>query len=400
MFIMLTIIEFFDKDAIKNILAVLSIKPDKVVFLYDKEIRNMNFFLGLRRCFKRHFPEIIFEKYPVDIGSIPDIYEKTVQIIEENEKCMIELTGGSELMMIGAYKAGRDKNVEMVYTDIIAGKIIGIDDNSNVRKTASLSLNDFIDARGACFIGNSHHEPEEKRYQHILKMSRIIFENLKAWKNTCMFLQTAMAESSPSDLELKSRCILMQRDGRKVQPDRSLLSSFQKNGFIRELNFTSENIRFEFTSKESKSYMINFGVWLELFVFISAKMAGQFEDVKLGTMIDWNAYDGITIAGNEIDVILTDNSLPVFISCKMRDADTAAINELLIAKKRLGGWFSKGILITFGNDKSAKTGTYKRAQELGIEILDKQDITSKDFVQRFVRTVQGHDLIGLKWKYI
>lgn len=55
-------------------------------------------------------------------------------------------------------------------------------------------------------------------------------------------------------------------------------------------------------------------------------------------MIDWDVYDGVRIGGNEIDVVLMDDSLPVFISCKLRDADTAALNELLIAKKRLGGW--------------------------------------------------------------
>ena len=48
---MVTVIKYFDKDAIKNILAVLSIKPDKVVFLYDKEIKNMNYcLLYTSRC--------------------------------------------------------------------------------------------------------------------------------------------------------------------------------------------------------------------------------------------------------------------------------------------------------------------------------------------------------------
>ena len=38
-------------------------------------------------------------------------------------------------------------------------------------------------------------------------------------------------------------------------------------------------------------------------------------------------------------------------------AQVAALNELLIAKKRLGGWFSKGIIVTF----STSTGPISSA---------------------------------------
>lgn len=396
----MTQIEFYDKDTIKNILAVLTIKPDKVIYLYDNQIKDMYFFSSLKKCFLKHIPKLIFEKYPVDSNSIEDIYEKTKTIIRENENCVIELTGGSEFMLIGGYKAGCEMNTEMVYTNILEGKVINIDNRESFRKAARLTLSDFVDARGACFIGNSHDEPEEKEYEKILKMSRLLLEDNKAWKTTCGFLQTALANSESENLELRCKNSLYLHEGKKVEPSKRQLQAFQKNGFIRNLKFTAETMYFEFTSKTAKQYMINYGVWLELMVFISAKRSGVFDDVKLGAMIDWNAYDGVCIPGNEIDVILSDNSMPVFLSCKLREADTAAINELLIAKKRLGGWFSKGILITFGDDKKNKTGTYKRAQELGIGMLDKQDILSNNFEERLIKAVKGHDLSSLKWKTV
>ena len=92
--------------------------------------------------------------------------------------------------------------------------------------------------------------------------------------------------------------------------------------------------------------------------------------------------------------------MPVFISCKLRAVDTPALNELLIAKKRLGGWFSKSIIVSFGDDKAMRNGTYKRAQELGIEVLDKKDVLSADFGERLVKAVCEHNLVGLKWKKI
>ena len=71
-----------------------------------------------------------------------------------------------------------------------------------------------------------------------------------------------------------------------------------------------------------------------------------------------------------------------------------------MAKKRLGGWFSKGIIVTFGDEKSQKNGTYRRAKELGIELLDRSDVLSQNFGERLERAVRGHDLVSLKWKRI
>lgn len=397
---MYTQIEFYDKDVIKNILGVITLKPEKVVFLYDKELKDMDTFTSLLKCFKKHIPNIILEKYPVNILSLEDVYQKTRNVIKENKKCVIELTGGSELMVIAGYKAGSEESVEMIYTDITKGQILDITNKDNIRKTAKLSLEDFVDSKGVRFIGNSHKPPEERDYKSILNICKIIFENLKEWKETCSFIQTVMANTGPYDLNFKSKTTIWQKNGRQVSVNKDFLYSFSKNGFIRNLEFKRNYVSFDFSSKETKQYMISYGVWLELFVYINAKRIKSFDDVLLGAMIDWNAYDGIVVAGNEIDVMLSENSMPVFISCKLRDADTAALNELVIAKKRLGGWFSKCVLVTFGNDKVNKTGTYKRAVELGVEVLDKHDILSDNFHERLERAVSEHNLVDLKWKKV
>lgn len=190
------------------------------------------------------------------------------------------------------------------------------------------------------------------------------------------------------------------KNGKPVSADREILKEFQRLGFLKNLIMDDNSVKFSFCTLEDRHYCISYGVWLELYVYIAAASTAMFDDVKLGTMIDWNAYDGVTIAGNEIDVILMDHSLPVFISCKLRDADTAALNELLIAKKRLGGWFSKGVIVAFGREKKEGTGTFSRAKELGLEMLDARDILAEDFPQRLVRTIREHDLVSLKWKKV
>lgn len=397
---MKVLIKYYDKDVLKNIMAPLSLKPDKIIFLYDEGLQDFKCFYGLNKCFKRHIPHIVLEKYSVNILDLQSIYEKTSQLITDEDTVSLDLTGGSELMLLAGFKAGSEKKADLYYTDIIGGAILDLNTQERVHKIVRLSLEDFIEAKGARFMGNSHQEPDPKRYQDILEMSQILFENLPLWQQTSNFMQIVAARHSPHDIHMESRLEVSQKNGHKVGLNKKLLYAFQKHGFIKNVKMTQNNVSFSFCSVLDKQYVINYGVWLELYVFITAKLSGAFDDVKLGAMIDWDAYDGQVIAGNEIDVLLSDNSLPVFISCKLRNADSAAINELVVAKKRVGGWFSKGIIVAYGRDKQDKSGTYRRAKELGIEMLDAKDIVSPNFGERLVRTVKEHDLVSLKWKKV
>ena len=166
----MTLIEFFDKDTIKNILAVLTLKPERVVYIYDSAVTDGKYFAALKKCFRKHFSSIVLEKIPVDINNVTEIYEKTCQVIDKYGDCAMELTGGSELMMIAGHKAGIDKKIKMYYTDIAQGKLMDIDDPSFEMKTAQLTLDDFMNAKGAEFVGESHREPDEKNYDSILDM--------------------------------------------------------------------------------------------------------------------------------------------------------------------------------------------------------------------------------------
>ena len=397
---MKTLIKYYDKDILKNISAPLTLKPEKMIFFYDNGIQDMTWFHSLKKCFKHTMPNVIMEHISLDILDMVEIYTKTKKALEENEDCAMEFTGGSELMLIAGFKAGAGKGIPLYYTDLVKGVILDLAENKPIANTAKIKLEHFMDARGACLMGHSHKEPLEERYEDILNMCDVLFNNINHWKTTSNFIQIVSARFSTQEMHIKSRIQAIQKNGKKVTPDKKILYAFQKFGFIRDLKITQENVSFCFSSPMDKQYVINYGIWLELFVYIHAKRSEAFDDVWLGALIDWNAYDASRMAGNEIDVVISDQSMPVFISCKLRSADTAAVNELMIEKKRIGGWFSKGILVAFGRDKQEKTATYLRAKEFGIEILDAKDILSARFEQILVKTIKEHDLISLKWKKV
>lgn len=399
---MKVLIELYDKDTLKNIVAPLTLRPDRVVYLYDKGMDDRDAFRSLVTCFQKNMPNIVVEDIPVDISSVKTLCAAVCRVAERYEaaNCTLELTGGSELMMIGAYQAGLEMGIRMVHTDLVKGCITDIETDEKLTDIATLTLENFIDAKGACLWGN----PISRRDRNAMMPSTIWHGFCSAicgdWKVTCSWLQTVAARGFSHDLQMESRRNIHTKSGKPVSPKDEILLEFEKNGFFKKLSLDKNGVWIRFNSLQDKQYCINYGVWLELYVYVAAASSGAFEDVKLGTMIDWNVYDGLKIGGNEIDVMLMEDSLPVFISCKLKDADTAALNELLIAKKRLGGWFSKGIIVTFSREKQEGTGTYQRCKMLGLEMLDERDILAVDFRERLVRTIREHDLISLKWKKV
>lgn len=395
------LIEYYDKDVLKNIVAPLTLRPERVIYLYDRGMQEPTVFTSLKTCFSAHWQTEV-EAIPIDNSTVESIRKATCRIMGRYpaEDCALELTGGSELMMIGGYKAGREMGVQMLHTDLVHRYIRDVETDAEVAQTATLTLEDFLHAKGACLMGESHRPPQPLRYEAIRRMARYLFTHLPAWKETCSYLQTIVSRSLPHELYMEHRRRVHIKNGRVVSADKDLMKELQRLGFIKNLIMDQNWVRFSFCSMEDKQYCISYGGWLELYVYIGAAASGAFADVKLGTMIDWDVYDGVRMGGNEIDVILMEDSLPVFISCKLRDADTAALNELLIAKKRLGGWFSKGVIVTFSQEKRHGTGTYQRAKVLGLAMLDAEDILAEDFSERLVKAIREHDLESLKWKKV
>jgi len=392
----MTLIEFYDKDVLKNILAGLSLRPDKIIFLYDSELKDMNVFISLQSCFKKHIPHIVFERYAVDIDDIDSMYSVITKLLLQEEDAAINLTGGSELMIISGYKAGVDCNARILYTNIIHGTVTNLGDKSESWRIPKLSLSDFMDAKGVGLKGSSHIAPRPEQFETVKEMCRIIFEDTKSWKELCSFIQSSMAHSRPDELYLKNKNPFVKRGTRVPR----LLSDFWRLGFITEPNYGKSTLSFEFKNVNFKNYMINYGVWMELFVYITAIETKKFDDVLLGLMLDWDIFDRALSVDNEIDVVISDNSVPVFVSCKLTEANTAALNELVLNQKRMGGWFSKGVIVTFGKERTLNTGTYQRAKDLGLELLDKNDVLAPDFGARLVRAIKNHDLVSMKWTKI
>lgn len=382
---MLVQIEYYDKDSLTNLISILSLKPDKVIFIYDKKVSVRKSVEHIIKTCKMHLNDLRHEIYSVDSESLGEVCDLLRRVIPQNDECIVDLSGGIGLMTVGGYKIAKERGLKMIYADIRKKRLIDVDKECLLCPTETITLVDFLSAKGAYLIGNSHLEPNRDNFDLLYKMCKYIFKDLSTWSNTCRYMQITMAGKKGFEVLNKDEIKFNQQT---ITPDRKLLEYCETMGLIKHLRI-DKDISFQFTSALAKQYLTNYGVWLEVFVYIEALKLEGVTDVRLGAMIDWDADDGIEQVGNEIDVVLCKDSSPIFISCKLREPDFATINEIVINTKRIGENMGKGILVTYSNIKSNKTATYLRAKEMGIKVLDKSDIMSKDFGERLNKTIDS-----------
>ena len=79
---------------------------------------------------------------------------------------------------------------------------------------------------------------------------------------------------------------------------------------------------------------------------------------------------------NEIDVTLFCGIHPVFISCKLSEPSSEALQELSVYRSYFGGRHSRCILVTLAAIHKDRSYVFARAKEMGITLLDGSVIRS------------------------
>ena len=95
----------------------------------------------------------------------------------------------------------------------------------------------------------------------------------------------------------------------------------------------------------------------------------------------WEGYDSRqeNAVSNELDVMCAKGVVPVFISCKTGSVQTEALNELAILRDRFGSNMAKAAIVTAEKGGGAMRN---RASELGIAVIDINDLSSRNTVRR------------------
>ncbi len=377
----------YDREQVNNLIPIFSFIPNKVVILYDKNYTSSKKIDYIKFATLLRFPNIQIDSSPYDGLNIEDITKSCVSIIHKNSDCFFDITGAGEFGAIGAYQACKKTFTPIFKLDPLGKRLINVYGCDSLEKSftmPNLNIEDVLSVNGARLAGYNHKCPSYDDFDSIMKFSEAIFSDINEWKSLCLYLQTGNTKFNQSFNSLyfhAPKTIENSKNSPIHFGNPKLLHLAQKLKLIQKLKINSKKVSFFFRDKDIKRYMTDFGVWLELFCYISLKRCPSFHDVRMSIMIDWEAEKKHLVETvNEIDVTFFYGIRSYFISCKLSEPSSEALHELSMYPSYFGGNYSKSALVILSNINKERSHIYTRAKDMNITVIDGKSLRSGNFI--------------------
>ena len=97
----MTIIEFFDKNAIENMLGALCCQPDRIIFVGHNRKQMEKHLVNYRDVIQRRGVNVeLLPPRVMNRNNLPQIVASLSKIVEEFGDCDFNLDGGEELYLV------------------------------------------------------------------------------------------------------------------------------------------------------------------------------------------------------------------------------------------------------------------------------------------------------------
>jgi hypothetical protein len=406
----IALIQLISEQTMQNLVPVLALKPAKVFHLATPKTtaRSVNVLEGARQAGATVEAEHI---RLTEMPSIPETSRAVLRAIEsaraEEMTPVVNFTGGTKLMSIGAYEAAIREQVISLYVDtdrqqFLDGHsgpklnmVLG-DDFSFTSLHQSLTVNAIAVAHGRQRVtGGRNWRPYMSLARHLLQSAAdetSTWEAIHGYGGVCphgreprragdwLSLLDRPLRLPPRVGELALEAGLLRRDGAKLllpdttRPKLQELAAAERPattdyfGAVRQLQFV-----LAFLS----------GAWWEVAVLEAAHRSGQFRDLR------WSVNVGERLGGfdPEEDIVGVDGVQIAFFSCKRGGARARLVpllDELDNRARSLGGHFTRRFLAVFQTPFGQNAAKLqKRAKELnGIQIITPQDLGNLEVFAR------------------
>ena len=397
------LIQLVSEETMQNLLPILAIKPSNVVHISTaKTAKRSNWIAeGARQS------NVVVSKRDIQLEEMPgikDTFNAVDNAIREasvlDQASIVNFTGGTKLMSIGAYQAAMANRTDSVYVDTEhlhftdgetssgLSEILKNDFSFNSLSRA-LSVNSIAVANGSQRItGGKDWHPylpialhlranpdDENRCWESVFGTRGLSTNGKEPRTPADWLKLwDMPLNVPETVgNLSCSCNMLERrnDGKfyLLSRLRGPIESLPANSTFTEYSRAINPVQF----------ILSFfsGGWWEVAVANASLESGLFQDIR------WSVNVGAKYSGpdKEEDIVAVQGVQAVYISCK-RGGQKARLlgqlDEMNNRAKTIGGRFVKQFLAVYLplTGRSADN-VFKRAKELNITIIQPQDIEIK-----------------------
>ncbi len=382
-----TLIELFDDCQIENVIAGLNFLPEKIVFVGFKETMTRKKTEDLKKFFKIRNFDVALEFEVVGRYDYEFIYNKLNEIIDSNEDCCFDLTGGKELVLtaMGAVSALRD--VPMLQFNVRSGNLIKVKNCDGIEEgeKASMSIDECIVLNGGAVVRNDDFkwDMNEDFRRDIDIMWDICREKCGHWNRQAMaFGNFEKYGSVDLDYSVNVDLTYLSKGNYETVINERIIDALVKNGLITIFSLEGDKLTYKFKNDQVGRCISKAGNILELYVYKTAieimeEEKGYYRDVDMGVFVDWDGviHDGTTAerdTRNEIDVLLMRGVIPIFVSCKNGEVRKEALYELSTVAERFGGEYAKKILLTTYVSAEVESRRYimQRAHDMRIDIIE------------------------------
>lgn len=372
------LVNLFDIHNEASLLAIEKLKPDKVIYIIDKEFSEA--YKKIHLYYIEHFNNIKFKSYVINTGDIEAI--KKIMDSISPESSIINVTGGKRISSLILLNEAIRTGFKTIYVDVLNKKwySLGEEDISvSEAEFKDIMIEDLISLSGADVVMDSS-ELSEK--EEIIKITKKIYSNLELWYKYKSKLHDGNIfihnQIEPRIIRISVENV----NEFELKILRISLDYLKSIGCIK-YSQSEKFIKVTFIKDYVKSFIFKSGTWLEVLTSIVTKEITEVDETKNGVVFIWN--EGQRKIRNELDVIAVKDSVLICISCKDSEKyDEDALNELDVYSKRIGGNTAKKILVA--TKKPLKECVSERAKAMGIDlvVLDKNIDSFKEKLRKII----------------
>lgn len=404
----MTLIEFFEKDAIENICSSLVKAPERVVLIGDRKAAQKHM-ERYKAVLSARGVEVDFIYRTVNKNKMQSIIDILSEMVEEYNDCVFDLTGGDELCLAATgivCERYKDRNLQMHRINVRNNTIIDADQDgvTIMEETAPLlSIEENIRIYGGDIVYDEDRDGATFRWdmsddfkRDINAMWGICRQDVRLWNTQMIVLEAAerfagddsLAVTAPAEIIKAS----VERNGGKYVTIRRILDGLRKAGILLHCEYDDESFSITYKNEQVKYCLVTAGQVLEMKVYLAALEAKEkdgtetYNDVMNGVFIDWDGdihtnkkeYD----TENEIDVMMMHGMVPVFVSCKNGFIEKDELYKLNTVANRFGGKYAKKVLVATALDNSDYSNYIRqRAEDMNIRLIE--GYVHKGFLKRF-----------------
>lgn len=411
----MTVLEFFDKNPLENLVTTLTLRPDRVIFFGKADLMKQQREACIDLLKKKKInTEVIWQR--VDCENLPLLIETLERTVAKEKDCVIDVTGGEDLVLVAAgavyEKLRGTHNVQLQRFDLSRGRFFDCDGDEKVMNEdlPRLSVEENIALRGGVVRYQSKEAsgtekwqitPELQQYTEILwNISR---RDPAQWNSAISVLRGQ--EKRPDRKKSLQISINIARLKKAVEKSdagyaylHGVLLEMKNRALLTDFSETEEKITYRYRDEALYRLLSKAGNVLEVKILLlvlgmkNEDGSPWCTDAVNGVYIDWDGqlhtrYDEEKDTENEIDVLLMRDIFPVFISCKNGMVKEEELYKLSTVADRFGGKYTRRVLCATYLGKSEGSNAYlrQRAADMYITLIENIHTMSDEEIEAKLR---------------